>query len=85
MSTAQKQEAQGKPIVLPFGGDDYTIPTGEDWDIEVLEAAEAGQIVTATKTLLGPEQWAKFRAKHTKVGAIREFFEAAGEVIGGNS
>lgn len=78
-------EAAGHPVSVVYDGDTYTIPTGEDWDIGVLEAAESGNIVTAMKLLLGPEQWAAFRVGHTKVGQIKAFFEAAGEVTGGNS
>ena len=80
-----KAEATGGDLSVVYDGDSYNIPNAEEWDIGVLEAAEGGNIVTAMKLLLGPDQWAAFREKHTMVGQMKAFFQAAGEATGGNS
>jgi hypothetical protein len=82
---ALKAEATGGDLSVVYDGDSYSIPIAEEWDIGVLEAAEGGNIVTAMKLLLGPDQWAAFRATHTMVGQMKAFFQAAGEATGGNS
>lgn len=69
-------EATGEPITFEFEDESYTIPAANEWDLDVLEAFEAGQIVKTTKTLLGDEQYAKFKAPGRTVGDLGRFFEA---------
>ncbi len=85
MTPQMAAEAKNKPVALMFDGEEYQVLPGMEWDIEILEEAENGNITTALAKLLGPEQYKKFRSTHTKVGDIRRFFEEAGENFGGNS
>lgn len=71
-----KTEAANTEIVFTFEGDEYVIPTSGDWDLPVLEAYEDGRVVAFTRELIGPAQWAKFKAKPRKVSDISALFEA---------
>jgi len=82
---ALADEAKEQLVSFVYDGETYRILPGDEWDIAILEAAEDGKIITAAKMLLGPEQYKRFRARPRKNRDMRAFFEAAGEVMGGNS
>jgi len=67
------------PIVIPFHGESYKIPPGDDWDVTVLDHLFEGNLTASLGVLLGPAQYKKFRAKHTTVGVHREFVALASE------
>ena len=69
-------------LAVEYDGDTYTVAEAEDWEIDALEKAEAGQIVGATKLILGDEQWAKFRETHSRVGQIKDLYDQIGKVAG---
>lgn len=79
---AQKAEALGQSVAVEFGGDTYIVPPSSEWDIDVLEAVDDQRFTVALRALLGPEQWATFRAKHKKVSQLSDFFEAVGQAVG---
>jgi hypothetical protein len=66
-------------LVIPFHGESYKIPHGDDWDVEVLDMLFEGNLSGSIKALMGAAQYTKFRAKHPKVGAHREFVTLASE------
>ena len=84
MDHLPKAEARGERATVVFDDDEYTIAPSGEWDIEALEAAEDGRVVTAVKLILGPEQWAEFRKDHKTVGELERFMEAIGGLMGGN-
>jgi hypothetical protein len=67
------------PIVIPFHGESYKIPPGDDWDLTVLDLLFEGNLSGSIKALLGDTQYTKFRAKHHTVGLAREFVALASE------
>ena len=80
MPTARKPAAQSEAIgsvcVVEYDGETYAVPPTSDWDVEALEAFEAGRVVALVTALLGAEQWAKFKAKGRKVSELAELFKA---------
>lgn len=86
MTVAKKNDALGHVHVVEFKGDTYAVPPADDWDIDVLEAIDESRMTAALRSLLGDEQYAKFRASNKKVRDLGAFFEAAGKTVGaGNS
>jgi hypothetical protein len=83
---AQKNEATGT-VDVEFHGMTFTIDREVAKDIDVLEAIEEQKIVAATKAVLGPEQWKRFRASTPTPNAdtIGELFEALGQAVAGAS
>lgn len=79
-----KAEATGEGIPVEFDDELYEIPPSSEWPLDAVEAAENGQIVTATKLILGPKQWAEFRKAHTTLGDLERFMETLSELTGGN-
>lgn len=86
MTVTKKSDALGKVHVVEFNGETYAVPPADDWDINVLEAIDESRMTVALRSLLGEEQYAKFRAGNKKVKDLGSFFEAAGKTVGaGNS
>lgn len=81
-----KRDATHEALTVTFHGASYSVPPADDWDLTVLEEIDAGRSTSALRALLGDEQYATFREKHTKVSALKEFFAVAGKAVGaGNS
>jgi hypothetical protein len=81
-----KNDATHTPHSVEFNGDTYSVPPADDWDLDVLEAIDEGHMTTAMRALLGPDQYATFRASNKKVRSLGEFFDVAGKAVGaGNS
>lgn len=82
--TAQKNEATGT-LEVSFRGQTYVVDRSATKDIDIVEAIEDRKIVNATKMVLGPEQWAMFRASEPKpnLDTISELFDLLGEAIAG--
>lgn len=80
--TSKKTEALAENVVVKFGGATYTVPSAEEWDIDVLEAVDSEKITHALKSLLGAEQYAAFRKAHSKVKDLSAFFEAVTKAVG---
>lgn len=79
---AKKNDALGKAYDVEFNGTTYQVPPADDWDIDVLEAIDAGRVTVALRTLLGDEQYERFKAENRKAKALGEFVQRAGEVVG---
>ncbi|MGW6754529.1 hypothetical protein [Streptomyces sp. NPDC055006] len=82
MATTKKNDAIGEVHVVEYNGETYAVPPADDWDLEVLEALDENHVTAALRSLLGDEQYAKFRKSNTKVRALGEFFTAAGKKVG---
>jgi hypothetical protein len=83
-AVAEASEAPRGKIVT-YDGETYEIPPQSEWDLEVLELFERGQTLTPTRTLVGEEQWAKFKSKPRKVKDLIDFTTAIsgpGEQLG---
>ncbi|MFE0151387.1 hypothetical protein ACFWY5_29870 [Nonomuraea sp. NPDC059007] len=59
---AQKAEANGDEIIVPFGDHVYTVPGPLDWPFETLDLLGDGKVSKAVAGLLGDEQLETFRS-----------------------
>lgn len=82
---ALKAEAQGLGVSFTYDDEIYVVDRAEDWDLEVFEAAESGKFVTAVKTLLGEDQWKRFKSKKRKIQELTDIFGAAQKALGTKS
>lgn len=56
---------------------EFSVPRFNRWSVDVLEALEDGRIYATLRAVLGPEQWAGFKAlEPTPTGADVEEFSA---------
>jgi hypothetical protein len=77
-----KRDALKTAQPFEFEGETYTAPASSEWDLDVLEALEEGRMIAAVKALVGPEQYARFRAKHSKIADLEAFMEALQGAVG---
>lgn len=80
MATAKDMASD--TVSFEYGGNTFSVGDAEGWDVEVLEAFEDGKVVTAVRALLGPEQWATFKAGKPTVAELNGLFEVAAEALG---
>lgn len=80
--SAVKSEALNESTVFEFDGEVYEIPSLLDADLDVMEAFEEGKVVAATRALLGPVGWARFRSKPRTGADLQALFEAMAEALG---
>lgn len=50
-------------VSFEFDGETYWVPLVDEWDLEVFECQEDGKMVGLVRTLLGEEQYAKFKSE----------------------
>lgn len=77
-----KADATGTPIHVEYDGEDYEIQPAAKWDLDVLESYEDGKILSTVRALLGPDGWAKFRAKPRNVGDLEGMMNAIQSGLG---
>lgn len=72
MSTknAAKAEAQAAAVTISYDGVDYLISRDNADDVELYEAAEDGNYITAVRGFLGRAQWEQFKEAHRKDGRV---------------
>lgn len=80
--SAAKNEAQDGEIRFEFDGEEFVITSAADWDVEVLESYEDGNIVQTVRGLLGPDQWKRFKSKRRTVGDLNDLFQAVQDSLG---
>lgn len=80
--TPAKAEALGGPVAFEFEGETYEVAPTSEWDLDVMERYEDGQIATAVRALLGPAQWGRFRAKPRKVADLEALFSTIEKALG---
>ncbi|MFD8494270.1 hypothetical protein [Amycolatopsis sp. NPDC059657] len=67
MATGQRAEATGKPKPsntngsVTWRGEQFTLPSAQDFPLAALEAEEDGKHLTALKCILGVDQYATWR------------------------
>ncbi|SCL33003.1 hypothetical protein GA0070616_4610 [Micromonospora nigra] len=78
MSNPAQAEATGQPITFEYAGETYSVAPTDEWDVDAMEAYEAGNIVTCVRLLIGEAQYRKFKpagAKRT-LADLRGLFDA---------
>lgn len=85
-TAAAKAEATDETVTVTvtftFDEVEYTIPPATEWDVDTLEAIEAGMVTTACRAILGDDGWAAFKATKPKAKHLGELFEAIGAAAG---
>lgn len=51
-------------VTVPWRDRTFTVPAQTAWTVETWEALEDGRFVALMRALLGPEQWAEFKASN---------------------
>lgn len=80
---AIKTEAEDLPIKCNYDGESYELPAAKFWPLEALEAQEENRVVGMLRSLLGEDQYKKFRSKPRVLQDIADFMDvvnAAAEV-----
>lgn len=77
-----KADTEPVDVSFEFDGYTYTIPTSEEWDIDVIEYAEDGLMTKALRSLLGEDQYKVFRKDHRTVRDLGRMYDAAGVAVG---
>lgn len=72
MSDAQQAEATAAPILVHFADYDYIIDQASI-TLDVLEADEAGKVLTVVRSLLGEEQYQAYKARHPLASDLAAF------------
>lgn len=82
----KKPTVQDKVKAISFRGERLRLPELESGslDIDVIEAFEDGKVVTAVRSLLGVEQWAKVKAMTPKptMGDLEDIADKIAKVYG---
>ena len=68
-------------VTATWRGLTFTVPPAKDWPVEVYEALEDDKVIGATRQLLGPEQWAAFKAS-TPAPTLADF-QTLSELLAG--
>lgn len=85
MSEAQKAAATGGVVKFTYEEHEYTIDP-DALTLDVAEHAEGGRVATATRLMLGDEQYAAYKERHPKLLDLDPFYRAAMDAISaGNS
>ncbi len=74
LSAVKDEAAEVKTKVFTFDGEQWTMPSAEDWDLEVFELVEDQKIVSAVRMILGEKQWTKFKSKKRKAEDLMDMF-----------
>lgn len=83
---ALKEEAEElKVYSFEYDGDKYVFDKSTVDDVEVYEAMEDGKMAVPLRTILGAEQWAKFKSKKRTVEELGRMLEAMYASIGVDS
>ncbi|WP_327377669.1 hypothetical protein OG393_29200 [Streptomyces sp. NBC_01216] len=82
-AAAKSAEAKGKETAFEFKGEKFVIPAPMNLPDEVLDVIEEGAGERAiTRAIVGPEQWATYRALRCTIGEFNEFLEKVTEAAG---
>lgn len=72
MTKPQEAEATAGPVIVTYGDHDYIIDPATI-TLDVLEADEAGKVLTVVRTLLGEEQYQAYKACHPLASELGDF------------
>lgn len=71
--------AGDSPLIVTYDEHQYKIPRADDWPSDALEHFFDGNLPRAAKLILGEDVYAKFNARHPRVGDLGKFLEKAAE------
>lgn len=75
-------EATNSDVTFEYDGVTYTVARDSVDDVDVIEAYEDRNIVTAARTILGPVQWATFKSKKRKSADLGDLTTALFGALG---
>ncbi|MGW5397807.1 hypothetical protein [Streptomyces sp. NRRL F-2580] len=82
-TAAKSAEAKDQDTAFEFKGEQFLIKSPMNLPDEVLDVIEEGAGERAiTRAIVGPEQWAKYRALRCTIGEFNEFLEKVTEAAG---
>lgn len=81
MSDAQKAEALGTTVTVEYAGEQYTVDPNA-LTLDTIEADEDGRYLAVVRALLGPEQYAAYKAKHPLANELVAFRAALVAAMG---
>lgn len=76
-----EKEASSEDVTFDYEGVTYTIPPGNLWPIDAIEAQEKMKLVTFIRALLGEEQYKNLRKTATTLQDLDKFISAMFEEI----
>jgi hypothetical protein len=68
-------QPSARMVTIDYGGHTYSFDADEI-SIEALENFEDGQYIRACRSILGPEQWAAYKARHPRAVDVNDFVNA---------
>lgn len=71
---AKAETTDATTIEVPWRDLTFTVPVPSEWDVDVVEAIEDERHAAIARGLLGPEQWAQFKASDPKP-KVRDIIE----------
>lgn len=81
--TPAEAEMTAETVTVDHGGRTYELPASlDDVDGDVLDAIDNEKLSHALQGLLGPDQWAAFKATKPKVRDYGELFDLFAEKVG---
>lgn len=81
-SNPVKAEALAEDVTVAYAGTTYTVSAACLKDLDVLEAFEEGRVLAGMKAILGPTQWATFRATGATADDLNGLVEAIQGALG---
>lgn len=86
-TAAAKAEALAQNVPFTFAGQDYVVERSNIDNLELFEAIEDGNYITAVRGFLGGEQWAQFKDAHREDGrvpmsALSDLLDTLMEIVG---
>jgi len=79
----QIEAERDKTTTITWRDVEFTLPaTIDDADVDAFEAFEQGKIVQGTRGLLGPKEYAKFKALKPNVRDLKEFSDVLARAMG---
>lgn len=75
MTDPQRAEALDGAVTFEFNGDTFSFDVNAV-SIDALEDAENDKIIRATKSIIGDEQWARYKAANPAGITLGEFWNA---------
>lgn len=69
-------EATEKPFQFRFGGTEFSVPTRENADYEILNCLESNDFKGAFRLLVGEDRWKEFDSKTLRLKQVKALLGA---------
>jgi hypothetical protein len=84
---AMVAETNEESVTFTHNRRKYTVPAPSTWPVDIQEAIEDQRFVTATRLILGKDQWAKYKEAEKPTladlrGLLNTLFDALGTDLG---